>query len=378
MFGVAGPNIVKPELQAVRDLCVVSSLRGLDSTGTASFSRGKKGKYVYSISKSIYSSSEWIQTKQGHQVFDTGQGTVTLIGHCRAATIGEITHDNAHPFMAEHLIGAHNGTIHTLGKGTKTDSEELYGLIASKGIDEVVQNNVGNGAYALTWLNIKDITLNVLRNDQRSLFWCKTIGNVIFWASEAEFLALAMMRNKITIKGDIEPFKVDTLYTLPVNSTEWETREVKRKTFFTAPSTHGSKTGTSRFHIVGQGKFGPDTDFNAVYPYLDPRAPKKTTSFSEHKDKSYLMPDGTIANRTEWIDWVGCGCSLCQGKDHDLNDDVFVDATQADQTAPDFICSACFEGFREWVDMKDWRICGCVEEDSGIEDSYIMKRLAMN
>lgn len=341
MFGATSTSLFKAELDTLSNLAILSSLRGLDSTGVSILSK-RKGRFMYDIAKSIYSPGEWIQTKQGRACFESGNGTVSMIGHCRAATIGEITHENAHPFLAGDIIGAHNGTIHSFGQGGKTDSQVLFETINKHGIDDTIQNKVPHGAYALTWYNVNDGTLNFLRNNERTLFYCISDTQTLFWASEASFLDLALSRNNIKRSKEIEAFDVDTLYSIPFGSMNITKREVKKKPFF----MQQVEKAKSRFKTKEPGKT-TTPDSTSEYPYKNPNS------------GLFISPTGVVMTRQQWLDYTSKGCSWCTNipKVHEtvyaMKDEVVKDGDTAD-----YVCETCYDDVKTYMGA-DLVPCGC-------------------
>src|SRR5690606_6243238 len=131
-----------------------------------------------------------------------------ILGHCRAATLGEVSDNNAHPFDMGNIIGAHNGTVHSIrGKSaTGTDSEALFKILSEEGLQETV-NAAKHGAYALTWIDTNKHTLNIIRNSQRPLYTMLARG-VLYWASE--FYMLRLVGHRDNINTVPEMLEVDT------------------------------------------------------------------------------------------------------------------------------------------------------------------------
>lgn len=206
LFGMAGPGIQQRDLDFLRNLCYVSALRGTDGTGLCQGS-ATKHHLDFSIYKSKYEASWAIWDMMNDEKYKKDKlldciNDNIFIGHCRAATVGSISDENAHPFENQYLIGAHNGTL-TDAKyrgQKKTDSELLFEDIGENGIVPVLRNLEKGSAYAITLLSKQDNKVYIIRNEKREL-WC-TINKeraVIYWASEPKMLELCASRNNISI-----------------------------------------------------------------------------------------------------------------------------------------------------------------------------------
>lgn len=143
-----------------------------------------------------------------------------LLGHNRWATVGGINRHTAHPFDFTSLIGAHNGTLkrqNLLDNSAMfdVDSENLYYHMDINGLDDTLTKT--DGAFALTWYNRHEGTMNFIRNDDRELYYVVSECGVLFWASEEWMLIVAL--SKFSIKhGKASLFDVRKHYSLKVNS----------------------------------------------------------------------------------------------------------------------------------------------------------------
>lgn len=137
-----------------------------------------------------------------------------LMGHNRWATVGAVNEENAHPFQQYHITGAHNGTLDNYTDYRlehmdrfETDSEGLFYNIATQGLKEAIGK--AGGAWCLAWWDSNERSFNLLRNDQRPLFYVMSEnGKTLYYASENWMLDVALARVGIK-RGDIVELPVD-------------------------------------------------------------------------------------------------------------------------------------------------------------------------
>lgn len=183
----------------LKNLMVLASLRGAHSTGLLSIEIAKNS---YSLTKCVGSPYDLFEKADFDKVASTSFQNV-FIAHGRHATQGAITKANAHPFEAGPILGAHNGTLSNKDQlpckdKYGTDSETLFNAINESGLEATIKK--AKGAWALTWFDGDDGTLNFLRNDQRTLYYCfSSDKNKIFWASETWMLMAMMARHGIEV-----------------------------------------------------------------------------------------------------------------------------------------------------------------------------------
>lgn len=198
MCGIVGRSglLTLADERIFKTLLLLDYFRGQDSTGVCIVS--KKGKVdVLKIADDpimLFNQVDYDNTV-------VGVSDAIWIGHNRAATVGSTTRANAHPFKCNHITGVHNGTLekssffdlgHRLESEYGTDSETVFQHIAKYGIDETVK--LMQGAWALVWYDENTETLNMLKNDKRPLYLCKTDREgkaYLTWASEYKMIAAA-------------------------------------------------------------------------------------------------------------------------------------------------------------------------------------------
>lgn len=213
LIGCAGQISAKEE-KIFKQLLILDTLRGEDSTGVASINLNGD----VSVAKVV---------GDPFQLFDTSAYTAitrtsnrVLIGHNRYATQGKVSRKNAHPFELDTLVGAHNGTLTNkweLKNGSKydVDSEALYNDIEELGLEQAIGK--AKGAWALVWWDKATSKLNFLRNKERPLHYIYSKDKkVMFWASEAWMLTAIINREGYE-HGPINEFKEYTHYSFDID-----------------------------------------------------------------------------------------------------------------------------------------------------------------
>lgn len=278
LFGGASSSLIESELQTIRWIAGVSFFRGVHSSGMAVAStEGKRKKRRVGDYHTIKRLSDPYGFMFDPDVIEIQRKSPTaIIGHCRQATVGSISRENAHPYTIGNTIGAHNGTIDSLQDLAKkegtTDSYQFYKHVEEYGIDSAVEEH-SDGAYALTWFDTEEDTLNILRNDKRPLWFMPGHGT-IYWASERCFLQI--VKDHINIKVD-EPIMVPShtliTYHLPFNN-KMATREVKPK-----PKTFVPGMYSSLKKVFGQGT--EHKEETKVLPFIPTSTNTSNTSTQE-------------------------------------------------------------------------------------------------
>lgn len=194
IVGVAGPLVLKDEATMKR-LLLLDYFRGPDSTGMAQIKNGKDIEVCKIASNPI--------DLFGMAKFKTmlsGSASKAWIGHNRAATRGQVTSANAHPYHFGKIVGVHNGTLEYMsqkdlekaaGEEFATDSAAIFACIDRIGIEATVP--LLRGAWSLVWYDQEEDSLNFLRNKERPMWysWDKDM-NRLFWASEWEMIDAAV------------------------------------------------------------------------------------------------------------------------------------------------------------------------------------------
>lgn len=239
LFGAIGPGINQNDLDALRDLGIVSMLRGEDGAGIYQASVRNYFR-AGGIANDLLVKTSWpfldlmnimVNKKNKTDALLDSVVVNVIMGHVRAATIGAITDENAHPFETEHYVGCHNGTLRDLKYAPVKngpdvcDSKLLFDDIELNGLFPVIKALNKDSAYAITLLDKRKGSVFFLRNEKRPLSFARLKRrNVIFWASEKMALKYVLARNNIeadyySMKPncaiEINPCSIDSIISYP-------------------------------------------------------------------------------------------------------------------------------------------------------------------
>ncbi|MGL5013766.1 MAG: class II glutamine amidotransferase [Bacteroidales bacterium] len=188
--------------------------RGEHSTGVASLFKPYGKEAQFRVAKAALDGFDYVKTDAWDYVTrlrtqslvgaSTAYATMpkVMFGHNRYATMGAVNAVNAHPFEVDHIILAHNGTLSTGwrsnledGHQFEVDSHCVAHNVAKIGITETIQRI--RGAFTLIWFNKQDMTMNIIRNDERPFhLWETSIGDW-FGCSEEKMGDWLLTRGKI-------------------------------------------------------------------------------------------------------------------------------------------------------------------------------------
>jgi glucosamine 6-phosphate synthetase-like amidotransferase/phosphosugar isomerase protein len=227
-------KLTAPDFQRASTLAVLSELRGMDSSGVVVLAE-KDRKLVATHDKDIVTASQLLYgNAKVTNAFKTTD-VFAFFGHSRAATVGDITKANAHPFKTGHILGMHNGTVSKLGDDTKTDSQAIFEMLAEDGLEKTL-GEIKYGAYVLVWVDYQDCSLNIIRNKERPLNLVKCSSGAYFWCSEWDMMEFMKKRfSSANYEAVIWP-KENELYRFDLLTRELTTKEVKPKTIYSSYS----------------------------------------------------------------------------------------------------------------------------------------------
>lgn len=227
MCGLVGvvckrPNGFTKEHQDIfSTLLFVDTFRGKDATGV--FCVSNEGD-VY-VAKDVGYAPRFMGTREYEEAQRRAWNRgAALIGHNRAATRGKVDDMNAHPFNVDNnIVLVHNGTMrgnHRKHADVEVDSHAIAHLIHEKGNVTDALNGI-DAAYALIWYDVAKGELNMIRNDERPLYWME-LDDAWIWSSETSMLEFAVSRvGGVKVKTEPTALPEDTLQTFKLENRVW-------------------------------------------------------------------------------------------------------------------------------------------------------------
>lgn len=364
LVGIAGDTSGRWK-DVFNELLLIDQVRGAHSTGVGIVRR--------------YSGGDFMTLKQPgppQRLFDLAEydkfireSAKVVIGHNRYATKGGHTMANAHPFMFNHIIGAHNGTLdswsikrlHDYDK-YDTDSQAIFATINESSIEDTVE--LMEGAWALTWYDTRDNTINFLRNDKRPLYYTYSEDRcTLIWASEKEMLDFVLLRRgvKTTEKpGSYYVAETDQhcKWEIPANingkfSTP-EKKELKGKVWPVA-SRFQSHDAVDEWRPWWEGEtYNPHSAVCGGYGFdPSPTVKKSSQEVGEKvkanrkiKDTSKFRPPykdskGHVLNKAQFNKLVSSGCMCCGGCDSEWGEFIYIAPPSVDGESL-FTCEECY------------------------------------
>ena len=171
--------------ELLRHLLRKAQVRGMDSFGVA-FARDNRMR----VHRGLGPVSQWLSRDRARVA--RAASSKVLIGHTRAASRGDVTLANAHPFVVGGYVGAHNGTIFnsaSLMLGARyvprgeTDSEESLAWLVTEGLAAEAFGHL-QGMFAMTIASV-DASELVIAVDARTPFAIARVGGGVIWHSSA-------------------------------------------------------------------------------------------------------------------------------------------------------------------------------------------------
>jgi predicted glutamine amidotransferase len=210
LVGIAGAMTATDD-RLIKRLLIHDYFRGPDSSGLASI-RGDGTARIAKLASDPITLFE--HNKFKHAIEGISR---VYMGHNRAATRGLVNNYNAHPFEYDHVVGAHNGTLDQLswyrleeaiGEKFAVDSQALIAAIAKLGIKKAIElctegKDPSTGAWALSWYDFNEGSLNFLRNKHRPMWYSYSKDyRRLFYASEWWMIEAAVRAENVELASE--------------------------------------------------------------------------------------------------------------------------------------------------------------------------------
>lgn len=295
------------EMEIFLQNLVLNQFRGRDSTGVFGVNNSGEISLVKEVGppEILFKTAGWKPFYE--EAYRKGK---ILIGHGRAATRGDVTADNAHPFQVpyedddkESIVLVHNGTLasyQTLPDfhKFKVDSHWLAHCMMVHGPEKTLAEV--EGAMAIMWWDSKAKTINFFRNNERPLHYSVVedgAASSMIINSEAVALRYLIAKHnlKSTSKHDVYYFAPMTWYSLPFNNleAEWTMKEIKK----VARVYHSPTNYKYQYGMYGRY----ENDYEDIFSSRYRPGPNRTFEYDvdQIKKKNYLRVSfcGTPANK---------------------------------------------------------------------------------
>lgn len=189
-------SLFQCHLSLFEEMLICDSVRGNDSTGAFTVLSNNQVKALKVATNPHY----LLETDQWKRFKETAvKSGHILVGHNRKATFGQITRENAHPFIEGNIVLVHNGTVmdHKKMADVDVDSHAICHQISSEGYIKTLRDL--KGSFALVWYDVTTKKLYLARNKERPLCFVETNDYVAF-ASEGLMLGWLLRRNNISFE----------------------------------------------------------------------------------------------------------------------------------------------------------------------------------
>lgn len=184
----------------LRQGLIVDTLRGDDSTGAFGVGHEPMFKDETDLGatwcKAVSEGYEFVNSDSYIESFWDVSPYRSCVGHNRAATMGAIDSEGAHPFIVGPITLVHNGTLNSTHglpipmykmKDINIDSHAIAANLAEHSVEEVIKEL--DGAFTLVWHDARDSSMNIIRNTKRPLHMAKAAKQkTLFFASEGPML----------------------------------------------------------------------------------------------------------------------------------------------------------------------------------------------